>query len=39
MSGKNMKFGDEKVNKSSFYKNKKPFKAEDILVSKKEPNG
>ena len=44
MSGKTIKFGDGKVNKSSFYKNKKPFKAEDIdiskiLVSKKEPYG
>ena len=42
MSGKSMKFGNEKVNKSSFYRNKKLFKMEDIdinkiLVSKKEP--
>ena len=44
MSRKSMKFGDEKVNKSNFYKNKKPFNAEDIdinktLVSKKETYG
>ena len=42
MSVKSTKLGDEKVNKSNFYKNKKPFKVEDIdiskiLVSKKEP--
>ena len=42
MSEKSIKFGDEKVNKSNFYKNKKPFKTEDIdiskiLVSKKAP--
>ena len=41
MSEKSIKFEDEKVNKRSFYKNKKPFKVEDIdinkiLVSKKE---
>ena len=41
MSGKSIKFGGEKVNKSKFCKNKKPFRAEDIninklLVSKKE---
>ena len=34
MSGKSIKFGYEKVNKSNFYKNKKPFKAEDIDISK-----
>ena len=41
MSQKSIKFGDEKVIKSSFYKNKKPFKAEDINISffKKEPYG
>ena len=42
MSEKNIKFGDEKVNKISFYKNKKLFKMEDInkiLVSKKVPYG
>ena len=37
-----MNFGDKKVNKSSFYKNKKLLKIDDInfnkvLVSKKEP--
>ena len=41
MSGKIIKFGDKKINKSNFYKNKKLFKTEDIdvdkiLVSKKE---
>ena len=41
MSEKSIKFRDEKVNKRSFYKNKKTFKVEDIdinkiLVSKKE---
>ena len=41
MSEKSIKFGDEKVKKRSFYKNKEPFKVEDIdinkiLVSKKE---
>ena len=41
MSGKSIKFGDKKINKSNFYKNKKLFKTEDIdvdkiLVSKKE---
>ena len=41
MSEKSIKCGDEKVNKSSFYKNKKTFKMEDIdidniLVSKRE---
>ena len=35
-------FGDKKVNKSNFYKSKKPLKIDDInvnkvLVSKKEP--
>ena len=34
MSEKSIKFGDEKVNKSNFYKNKKAFKAEDIDISK-----
>ena len=34
MSEKSRKFGDKKVNKSNFYKNKKPFKAEDIGISK-----
>ena len=44
MSRKSIKCGGEKVNKSNFYKNKKPFKTEDIdiskiLVSNKEPYG
>ena len=39
-----MNFGDEKINKSNFYKNKKLFKIDDIdinkiLVSKKESYG
>ena len=39
-----MNFGDEKINKSTFYKNKKLFKIDDIdinkiLVSKKESYG
>ena len=29
MSEKSIKFGDKEINKSSFYKNKNPFKAED----------
>ena len=42
MSVKSIKFGNEKVSKSNFCKSKKPFKAEDIdiskiLVSRKEP--
>ena len=41
MNGKNINFEDKKINKSSFYKNKKLFKIESIdistiLVSKKE---
>ena len=44
MSKKNIKFGDKKVNKSNFYKNKKLFKMEDIdinkiFVSKNKPYG
>ena len=44
MSEKSVKFGDIKVNKSTFYNEKKLFKMEDIginkiLVSKKEPYG
>ena len=44
MSGKGVSFGDKKINKSNFYKNKKLFKIDDldvnkILVSKKESNG
>ena len=34
MSGKSINFGDEKINKSSFYKNKKLFKIEDIDINK-----
>ena len=42
MSGKNIKFGDKKNQKSDFYKNKKLKSIDDIdvdkiLVSKKEP--
>ena len=44
MSGMSINFGDKKINKSNFYKNKKLFKIEDIdinkiLVSKKESYG
>ena len=44
MSGKSINFGDEKINKSNFYKNKKLFKIEDIdineiVVSKNESYG
>ena len=44
MSGNNIIFDDEKINKSSYYKNKKPFNIYDIdvnkiLISKKEPYG
>ena len=44
MIGKSINFGDEKIGKSGFYKNKKLFKIEDIdvdkiLVSKKESYG
>ena len=44
MSGKNITFDDEKINKSSFYSNKKLFNICDkdgdkLLVSKKEPYG
>ena len=34
MSENNIKFGDEKVNKNNIYKNKKPFKVEDIDINK-----
>ena len=35
MTGKSIKFGNKEINKSNFYKNKKkPFKAEDIHISK-----
>ena len=44
MSGKSIRFDDKKINKSSFYKNKKLFSLNDIdvnkiLVSKKESYG
>ena len=44
MSGKNVNFGDKKIKRSKFYKNKKTFKIDDIdvnkiLVSKEEPYG
>ena len=44
MSGKSINFDDKKINKSSFYKNKKLFNIHDldvnkILVSKKESYG
>ena len=42
MSEKNIKFDNKKINKSNYYKNKKPFVMDDtyinkILMSKKEP--
>ena len=44
MTGKNINFGDKKINKSTFYENKKPFNIHDLdvnkmLVSKKESYG
>ena len=44
MSGMSINFGDKKINKSNFYKNRKLFKIEEIdinkiLVSKKESYG
>ena len=44
MSGKSMNFGDKKIQKSNFYRNKKIFKIDDIdvskiLLSKEEPYG
>ena len=44
MSGKSINFEDKNINKSNFYKNKKPFKIEDIdisniLVCKRESYG
>ena len=44
ISGKSINFGDKKINKSNFFKNKKPFEIDDIdidkiLVSKKESCG
>ena len=34
MSGKNISFNDKKINKSNFYKNKKPSKIDEINVDK-----
>ena len=34
MSGKSINFGDKKINKSHFYKNKKLFNLNDIDASK-----
>ena len=34
MSGKNINFDNRKIKKSSFYKNKKAFKTDDIDVNK-----
>ena len=44
MTGKNVNFGDKKIEKSNFYKNKRVIKIDDIdvnkiLVSKEEPYG
>ena len=44
MSGRSINFEDQKINKSTFYKNKKLFNIHDlgvnkILVSKKESYG
>ena len=44
MNGKNINFGDKKIRKRDFYKNKKLSKINDIdvnkiLVSKKDPYG
>ena len=44
MTGKNVNFGDKKIKKVDFYKNKKVIKIDDIdvnkiLVSKEEPYG
>ena len=44
MSGKNIIFNDKKINKSNFYKNKKPYKINEIdvdkiLLSKRESYG
>ena len=40
MRGKNINFDDKKINKSNFYKNKKPFNIDDndvneVLISKR----
>ena len=34
MSGKNMNFGDKKIQKSNFYKNKKVIRIDNIDVNK-----
>ena len=34
MSGKGVNFGDKKINKINFYKNKKLFKIDDIMPIK-----
>ena len=34
MSRKNVNFGDKKIKKSDFYKNKKEFKIDDIMIIK-----
>ena len=34
MSGKNISFNDKKINKSNFYKNKKPSKIDEFNVDK-----
>ena len=34
MSGKNMNFGDKKIKKSNFYKNKKVIRIDNIDVNK-----
>ena len=44
MSGENVNFGNKKIKKSDFYKNKKEAKIDDIhvnkiLVSREEPHG
>ena len=44
MSGKNVNFGDKKIKKNSFYKNKRVAEIDEIdvnkiLVSKEEPYG
>ena len=44
MSGKNINFDDKKIKKSTFFKNKKLFRIDDIdvnktVISEKEPCG
>ena len=34
MNGKSINFGDKKINRGNFYKNKKLFKIDDIDVNK-----